>query len=452
MNERALEKRTELQGLSTAILLPSINLFGERGRMALGPLTQIVGIGLFQRTVLTLQRAGIRQLIVVAGLEEEQLKQALIKGPRVTVPVRWMPIREFPLDDPRTWESLAAEVHGFALVSGVGTVFSPPLIERLRREVQEGQALVVTQDSSDQSFELTFCKNGGTADFIVLPAAVLSEAGRMAGESGTLPISRWLQRGVMDGRVRPLMTAEPSHWWQPVLTAADVRRAEQRLYSSLEGEFEGFIDRYFNRKLSRWFTRAFLGLGLSPNAITIVATAVGLSAAAAFGVGTYAMGVAAALLFQLSAVIDCCDGEVARLTFTESPFGAWLDITMDNVVHMAIFGGIAIGTYLNGSSGDPAWIALALGAAAILGNLLSFVLVSKAQKIRAAHEWKTPVHAAWSEFMLKNVASRDFSVVVLLFAVLDKLHWFLWMAAAGSMVFAGIMIWVMRPSAISSSS
>ena len=363
-----------------------------------------------------------------------------------------MPIREFPLDDSRTWESLAAEVHGFALVSGVGTAFSPMLIEQLRREVQEGQALVVTRDSSHQSFELTFGPNGRTADFIVLPAAVLNEAGRLAVESGTLPISGWLQRAMIDGRVRPVVGAEPSHWWLPVSTAADLRQVEQRLYSSLKGEFEGFIDRYFNRKLSRWFTRAFLAMGLSPNAITIVATAVGLCAAAAFGVGTYAMGMAAALLFQLSAVIDCCDGEVARLTFTESPFGAWLDITMDNVVHMAIFGGIAIGTYLNGSSGDPSWIALALGAAAILGNLLSFALVSKAQKIRAAQEWKTPVHAAWSDFMLKNVASRDFSVVVLMFALLGKLHWFLWMAAAGSMVFAGIMIWVMRPSAVSSSS
>ena len=45
----------------------------------------------------------------------------------------------------------------------------------------------------------------------------------------------------------------------------------------------------------------------------------------------------AALLFQLAAVIDCSDGEVARLTFTDSPFGAWLDITLDNLVHMAIF-------------------------------------------------------------------------------------------------------------------
>jgi len=47
-------------------------------------LTQVVGIGLFQRTVLTLQRAGIRQLIVLVGQEEDQLKQ----GTRTRT--RWM--------------------------------------------------------------------------------------------------------------------------------------------------------------------------------------------------------------------------------------------------------------------------------------------------------------------------------------------------------------------------
>ena len=146
MNESAVQKRTGLQGLSTAILLPAVNLFGESvGLYAdeVGPLTSVVGIGLFQRTVLTLQRAGIRQLMVLVGPEEDQLKQALGKGPRVTIPVRWMPIREFPLDDPRTWEALAAEVHGFCLLSAVQGVFASPLIESLRHEVQEGQAIVV---------------------------------------------------------------------------------------------------------------------------------------------------------------------------------------------------------------------------------------------------------------------------------------------------------------------
>jgi hypothetical protein len=115
---------------------------------------------------------------------------------------------------------------------------------------------------------------------------------------------------------------------------------------------------------------------------------------------------------------------------------------------MAIFGGIGIGVYLKTAGSEYAWLGLALGAAAILGNALSFALVNKAQKITTGSEWKSPRHAAWSEFMLKNLASRDFSVIVLLFAVFGKLEWFLWIAAIGSMVFAAVMLWIVRPSGI----
>jgi hypothetical protein len=81
---------------------------------------------------------------------------------------------------------------------------------------------------------------------------------------------------------------------------------------------------------------------------------------------------------------------------------------------------------------------------------MSFALVNRAQKIKTASEWKTPLHAAWSDFMLKNVASRDFSVIVFLFALLGKLEAFLWLAAIGSLAFAGVMIWVLRPAAVAS--
>ncbi len=366
-----------------------------------------------------------------------------------------MPIREFPLDDPRTWESLAAEIRGFCLLSGVATVFSRSLIEQLRRDVQEGMAIIVTQrgDRPDAQEgwlrEFSSGNTDGLADVLVVPATELSAAARVAGELETVPISRWLQRAMVDGRVRVTSTdADPSYWYQPVVTPADLRRAERRLYSSLKSEFEGFVDRYFNRKLSRWCTRLFVAMGWSPNVITLTATGIGFLSAAGFALGTYTAGVAAALLFQVAAIIDCSDGEVARLTFTESPFGAWLDMALDNVVHMAIFGGIAIGAYSKTAGSEYAWLWLALGAAAILGNAISFALVNKAQKIRAGSEWNTPRHAAWSEFMLKNVASRDFSVVVLLFALVGRLEWFLWIAAIGSMVFAGVMVCIVRPSGI----
>jgi hypothetical protein len=367
-----------------------------------------------------------------------------------------MPIREFPLDDPRTWESLAAEVRGFCLVSGVGTVFSRPLIEELRRDVRVGQVIVVGHPMLEGNGSETVDRawrsgpSGGSVDVMVMQASELNVAGRLAAEFDTVPIARWLERAAGEGRVYLLPGGgdDPSSWCQPVCTDMDLRQAERRLYSSLKGEFEGFVDRYFNRKLSRWCTRAFVALGWSPNAVTILATVIGLLAAAGFAFGTYAAGIGAALLFQLAAVIDCSDGEVARLTFTESPFGAWLDLALDNVVHMAIFSGIAIGTFRQAAGGEDDWIPLALGGAAIIGNAGSFLLVNKAQNIKAASEWKTPLHAAWSDFMLKNVASRDFSVVVFVFALLGKLEMFLWLAAIGSLAFAGVMIWILRPTAV----
>ena len=471
MSESLIQRRADVQGLSTAILLPSVSLFGEPAGLyadEVGPLTSVVGIGLFQRTVLTLQRAGIRQLMVLVGPEEDHLKQALGRGPRLMIPVRWIPIREFPLDDPRTWEALAAEVHGFCLLSGVQGVFASPLIESLRREVREGQAIVVARAESERGrksrrsglrvkvqagrlLSIT-SRQDDTAlvatDLVVFPASLMSVASLTGVEAGTVPIRRWLERAAVDGHVRVLSTeTNPSHWYQSVCDAADVQAAEKKLFNSLKGEFEGFVDRFFNRKISRWLTRIFLAAGLSPNSITILAAVVGLAAAAGFGIGTYSAGIIAALMFQLAAVIDCCDGEVARLTFTESPFGAWLDIAMDNIVHVAIFAGIAVGSYLRVAGSEGAWVPLVLGSAAILGNGLSFWLVTRAQKIKAASGWKTPVQAAWSNFMLKNVASRDFSVILLIFAVIGKLDWFLWMAAIGSVVFSLLMLWVIRPSA-----
>ncbi|HAP41131.1 MAG TPA: hypothetical protein DCQ94_15435 [Nitrospira sp.] len=480
MSERTLQRGAELQGLSTAILLPGASVFGDRpgrGLADVGPLTHIGGLSLFQRTVLTLQRGGIRQLIVLAGPDEELLKQALARGARVTIPVRWMPVREFPLDDPRTWESLATEVRGFCLIAGVQAVFSKHLVEHLRQTVRDGEALVVTraggpeESSSGRRNPVVALQEGRlvsfhnqpsrehhqvAADLVVVPASILNPpAGAGTGapgssveSPGTVPMRRWLEQAAVEGRVRVVAAASQAGlWYREVSDQVSAGLAERTLFRSLKGDAEGFVDRYFNRTFSRLLTRLFLHLKCSPNTITMVATAVGLVSAVGFGLGTYTAGIVAALLFQLAAIIDCCDGEVARLTFTESPFGAWLDIAMDNVVHIAIFAGIACGAYVRQAGTEDAWVPLALGGVAIFGNAMAFWLVTKAQKIGATRGWKTPKQAAWSDFILKNVASRDFSVVVFLFALLDTLNWFLWMAALGSTVFWLMMLWVIRPSA-----
>ena len=131
------------------------------------------------------------------------------------------------------------------------------------------------------------------------------------------------------------------------------------MFRSLKGEAEGFVDRYFNRTFSRLLTRLFLQLKCSPNTITMVATAVGLLAAVGFGLGSYtARALWPRCCFNFSRPLSIVAmARVARLTFTESLFGAWLDIAMDNVVHIAIFAGIACGAYMRqgryGRGGSP---------------------------------------------------------------------------------------------------
>ena len=132
----------------------------------------------------------------------------------------------------------------------------------------------------------------------------------------------------------------------------------------------------------------------------------------------------------------------ARLTFTESPLGAKLDLVLDNVVHMAVFAGIAYGSYQTHALSEQGWLYLALGAVAVLSNAMAFWLVTRlVARPRVPAEAST-AHSKWKDFLLKNIATRDFSVVVLLFAVIGRLDWFLLLAVIGSALFGLVLTWL----------
>lgn len=435
------ENVAQSTGLRTAIVVTATGVFGRTSESAggVGPLTVVGGLPLFVRTVLTLQRAGLQEIVVLAGAEESELKRLLRDDPRVTVTVRWRPVREFPPDDHRTWDTLAHEVNGPCLIVGAQMVMARPLIEALGREAEaDPRALTVVCD-------------GRTTEIVVLPPGLMSVSTAIRGEGP--PIRVLLGRAQAHGRVTAVETSAQSFCWcLHVHDAAAAKAAEQRLFQSLHGQHEGFVDTYFNRTVSAQLSRIFLALRFSPNAVTMVATAIGVFAALAFAKGSYAAGIVGALLFQLAAIVDCCDGEVARLTFTESPFGEQLDIMTDNIVHMAIFAGIGWGAFVVQGGWQSAaprpWLSLALGGAAVFANAMSLWLVTRTKAIRNRQGWHNPEQAARVEFILKNMASRDFSVILLFFAAIGKLNWFLWLAAIGANVFWVMLAWAARPSAI----
>jgi|SRR5680860_176833 len=86
--------------------------------------------------------------------------------------------------------------------------------------------------------------------------------------------------------------------------------------------------------------KLLLRLGVSPDAVTVVGT-LGVAAGALwfFPRGELVVGVLVVTAFVFS---DLLDGTMARLSGTTSPWGAFLDSTLDRVGDSAIFGGLVL--------------------------------------------------------------------------------------------------------------
>jgi len=133
---------------------------------------------------------------------------------------------------------------------------------------------------------------------------------------------------------------------------------------------DGFYSTMVVRRLSRRFTALALRVGLTPNAVTLVALLVAAVAAGCFAVGTWPWLLAGAVLLQLSLVIDCVDGEVARYTRRHTALGAWLDASSDRVKEFGIYAALAVGA---ARQGDDLWLlAIATMALQVTRHFVDF--------------------------------------------------------------------------------
>src|SRR5262249_8002197 len=135
-----------------------------------------------------------------------------------------------------------------------------------------------------------------------------------------------------------------------------------RLFGGLRKPVDGPVSRWLNRYLSLAVTRLLLDTKVTPNQMTLVATAFGVAGVAAVFSATWTGVAVGAVLVQAQSILDGCDGEIARLKFQASPFGAWLDNVLDDLVNAAF--GLALGVASAELLGQPVWKWLGIFAAA----------------------------------------------------------------------------------------
>ncbi len=96
------------------------------------------------------------------------------------------------------------------------------------------------------------------------------------------------------------------------------------------------IDLYVHRPLAYLFARAAYPTPISPNFITLLSILAGVASGALLLVDVPHHMLYSGLLLFMSAVLDCADGQLARMRKTSSAFGRMLDGVADLITLVAV--------------------------------------------------------------------------------------------------------------------
>jgi phosphatidylglycerophosphate synthase len=202
---------------------------------------------------------------------------------------------------------------------------------------------------------------------------------------------------------------------------------------------------------------------LTPNRITLASFVVALVATALIVVGDTANFIVAALLIQLSHILDCMDGQMARYRNSSSASGSYFDRATDQIQVSLWFGAIAYAAYQQSLDVLPAFLAFVGVAGYSLRGYTKYVaihtemyrdanyLVRVAEDI-SAHDHDQQARASvrlWEELAWFITEQRKFfhfneGVFVFMLSLallLNELEALLWVFAASQLYYGLLRTW-----------
>ena len=356
---------------------------------------KICGIPFLLRNIFNLQRSGVNSLIIYSNTENTALHKKLFKINKLTLKL--------------TFETSITEV--------VRATKNYPTLILNGRALHTKQEIESGVNFTNQPDEVLVYPIDRTIMTEILNQIIMGDKISLTPSSDN-----------QESLVHFLPGKNDSHINRP----EDFLIQHKNLLQSSGLSNDSFMDKTITRFFSRQLTRLFLQTPLSPNMITILSLFIGLISAVFFLQGTNESSIIGAGLLLLSAWIDCTDGEVARLKFSESKIGGKLDILCDNLVHFSVF--FAIGIGLHQSTGNNIFIFF--GALAVFGSLVSFLILSssiidKKEKVSA-----DTVDLKKKNTLTDNIANRDFIYFLFFMSLIGRVDIFICITAFGSNIFA----------------
>ena len=414
------------------------------------------GIPLLKRTVLSAQKGGIQEFIVRTPDGDTDINQrlrALLTGDtRIFSKISWCG----PGGDNLT-ELLEERSPEAVLIIRSETVFDPDVIRSMSGAGLDGLAarMAIRNDSPDTGqgdcdikldgddvldCRAWTCHPGSTAP-APAPAKNVRTAGLVfttpgaarniattisntAGGSVDTNTCRIVEMLLQLGRVKAVDVTKDL--CMEITSQQSMDESKNKLSGRLTLETDSPFSVHVSRKISRLVTGVMVELPITPNQITLLSLVIGLAACWLYLQGGYWYSVLGAMTLYASIILDLSDGEVARLKFMSSKYGALLDSLCDSAVFSGVLFCAAVAIHRNLDAPNIITVGAVAAVVIFICSNLYFYL----------HSVREEPESDPANSILRSFANEDsFFLSLLGFTLLNSLEWYLWVVAAGSIVY-----------------
>jgi phosphatidylglycerophosphate synthase len=142
-------------------------------------------------------------------------------------------------------------------------------------------------------------------------------------------------------------------------------------------------NRFVARPLAAVVIVPLAGTRVTPNQISLLTLPVFLLGAAVLALfPSWGALVGGAALLELSYVLDCADGQLARLRGTSSPIGAHLDFLMDEIKAFVLVAAVAVRLWM--PDYNALWLLEGLGGVVVVAAAISLTTFMRRAEYAAA--------------------------------------------------------------------
>ncbi|MHC4197751.1 MAG: CDP-alcohol phosphatidyltransferase family protein [Planctomycetota bacterium] len=426
------------------------------------------GMPLIKRTVLAAQKGGIREFIVVNGEGDAdaygRLRASLSGDSRINSTIHWHGPDDGDISD--TVKDITGDS---IIIIKAESVFDSGIIREMCQPETDGAAArIAVHDltGGDQPGRCTVKLDGDdvvdcgprVSDYITS-----EDMTKITKENRTLPHPEGIRYGQTAGLIltRPDMCKDVAakalgrgsntcdiveallhtgnvkavdvtgQLCMEITSPESMGESKERLFGFLGLVGDSPFSTYVSRKFSRLVSGVLVEYSITPNQITLVSFFIALVACWFYLQGGYRYSVLGAFILYVSILFDLADGEVARLKFTSSKYGALLDSICDSIVGSVVLFCIALAA----DRIDDVPNIITVGAVAAVSV---FICTNLDTYIHLAEKdlWENKPSP-----LEKIFANEDcFYLALLGFTLLGMLPTYLWIVAAGTIVYTFVML------------